>query len=475
MHNQEENEVAVTTVASNKISKERGKTMENGKTSLNIRKIKNQVKGITLIALVVTIIVLLILAGIALNLTIGQNGIFSRAQTAANTWRNAETNEQLAMGELEDWMDDYLNGNGGNQGGGTGGGEYNTGTTVEEAKGQNKPFENDTTITDSCTPANSIRVPAGFKIAEDSALTVEDGVVIEDKDGNQFVWIPAKTEAEGGATINLSSGDTTTIVYQRTAFTGENITTYTETMPSDEEASVNAWGGYYIGRYEAGDKEATDATMMREEYMMNQLMEFAKENGIDLTNSDNLTEEQEQQLNEKASEIENEIHTITIKKSQAPYNNITFANLKSLAEGMDTVQGYTTATTKLVSSYAWDTAINFIQIKNSDYGRNSLEGNHSNSDTFTYTDIAGDEQTGPTGELIPTGQTTAVSNIYDMGGNLWEYTTESYSDEYNSYVCRGGCYLSNYDLSPPGSRIRYDGNAYSVYGFRVTLYCSTES
>ena len=217
---------------------------------------------------ILNIIVLLILAGIALNLTIGQNGIFSRAQTAANTWRNAETNEQLAMGELEDWMDGYLNGNGGNQGGGSGGGDYNTGTTVEEARNQNKPFENDTTITDSCTPANSIRVPAGFKIAEDSALTVEDGVVIEDKDGNQFVWIPARTGT--GATINLSSGGTATIVYRRTAFRKEDITTtYTETMPSDEEASVNAWGGYYIGRFEAGDKEATDAKSMRKEYMMN--------------------------------------------------------------------------------------------------------------------------------------------------------------------------------------------------------------
>ena len=56
MYNQEENEVAVKTVASNKISKERGNTMENEKTSLNIRKLKKQVKGITLIALVVTIL-----------------------------------------------------------------------------------------------------------------------------------------------------------------------------------------------------------------------------------------------------------------------------------------------------------------------------------------------------------------------------------------------------------------------------------
>ena len=71
--------------------------MENGKTSLNIRKLKKQVKGITLIALVVTIIVLLILAGIALNLTIGQNGIFSRAQEAVVVNENASIYEQLKM------------------------------------------------------------------------------------------------------------------------------------------------------------------------------------------------------------------------------------------------------------------------------------------------------------------------------------------------------------------------------------------
>ena len=56
---------------------------------------------------------LLILAGIALNLTIGQNGIFTRAQKSVNTWRNAETNEQLAMGELEKWMANYMGENNG--------------------------------------------------------------------------------------------------------------------------------------------------------------------------------------------------------------------------------------------------------------------------------------------------------------------------------------------------------------------------
>ena len=167
-------------------------------------------------------------------------------------------------------------------------------------------------------------------------------------------------------------------------------------------------------------------------------------------------------------------NTITIKKDQAPYNYITFANLKSLAEGMDEEQEYATATTKLVSSYAWDTAISYIQIKNSDYGTNSPEGNYRNT-SFDYTDITGASQTKNTSTLIPTGQTTAVSNIYDMGGNLYEYTTESYSSEGSPYVYRGGVYTYDYDNYPAGYRYSGNGSAGSYDGFRVTLYCSTES
>ena len=417
---------------------------EQNKNYLNIKRIKKQVKGITLIALVVTIIVLLILAGVAINLTIGQNGIFTRAQDAANTWRNAETNEQLALQEGADLIDQYLNGNGNDQGSG---GEYNTGTTVSEAKNQNKFFEKDTTIKDDLD--NDVRVPEGFKIAEDSGTKVENGVVIEDKDGNQFVWIPAKTGA--GLTVHTTKGDKT-IAYTRTAYstnvaTGEtdektnsekikysNSTSYyfTEALPTDEETSVNANGGYYIGRFEAGDKEATEAKTMR------------------------------------TRETENK--TVTIKKDQVPYNYISQANCKTLAEGMSDAQGYK-AKTKLVSSYAWDTAISLIQITNEDYGNSSEEGNYSDT-TFEYTDITEAEQTKNknSSTLVPTGQTTAVCNIYDMGGNLWEYTTESYSITYSPFTGRGGGYNNYYALSPAGNRGNYGGYADSDNGFRLTLY-----
>lgn len=65
-------------------------------------------KGITLVALVVTIIVLLILAGVAISLTIGQNGIFTRAQNATERWDDASTNEAEQMNDFTDTYDDVV-------------------------------------------------------------------------------------------------------------------------------------------------------------------------------------------------------------------------------------------------------------------------------------------------------------------------------------------------------------------------------
>ena len=87
------------------------KNIRKSKNQITMKRIKKEVKGITLIALVVTIIVLLILASVAISLTIGNNGIFTRAGNATDKWKEASENEQKEMGKAEDVIDDYISNN----------------------------------------------------------------------------------------------------------------------------------------------------------------------------------------------------------------------------------------------------------------------------------------------------------------------------------------------------------------------------
>ena len=68
---------------------------------------KNQ-KGITLITLVITIVVLLILAGVGLNLVLANDGLLTRAQEAESDFTQSQSNEVDQMNTLEAWMDQYI-------------------------------------------------------------------------------------------------------------------------------------------------------------------------------------------------------------------------------------------------------------------------------------------------------------------------------------------------------------------------------
>ena len=367
-------------------------------------KFKNkQEKGITLIALVVTIVVLLILAGVSISLVLNNNGVISKAKDAKNQYAEAQTNEEKQLNEVSDWIDTKV-------GDTTGGSDYD--------------------------PASEgVTIPAGFVYVggtKASGLVISDATADKEKYkgqttvgtdlvGNQFVWIPVDNIAD----------------YKRTAYAGVSLSGFLETLPEDEKTSVETNKGYYIGRYEAGDKESTEAKTLRK---------------YGATGS----------------------NTVAVKAGQAPYNYIKYTDAKKLAEGFSTKQGYTSVKSKLVSSYAWDTAIAFIQKTNSDYGRRSSEeGNYYDSPTFNYTGIADTEKNkqtkaNGTGTLIPTGQTTAVNNIYDMGGNVYEWTTESCSDTNYPYVFRGGSYRQY--SNPAGGRVVSNNSSDGDLGFRLTLF-----
>jgi formylglycine-generating enzyme required for sulfatase activity/Tfp pilus assembly protein PilE len=491
----------------------------------------NNKKGITLIALVVTVVVLIILAGVSINAVLGDNGIIKKANQAASVTKEAEVKEAINRTILEfyltndyETLEDFLkakaedgsidsvtkNADGtltvkkgeysvtvenktNSSGGSSSGGETQTPEiTIGEAKVVANSDGTGSAITDAASvylgntlyitfshsitggtttvdktipyavtkngtytftvtgtvngksytknvsvtvnqfktakdyvaanvevtyPDGKVWVPEGFRISTDAAETVQGGVVIEDKDGNQFVWVPVATLAD----------------YKRTWYTGDgSFSNYSEALPEDEKTSVETYKGFYIGRYEAGDKESTVAKTLR--------------------SSNDVTK------------------TVTIKANQAPYNYVTRTQAISLAEGFKKQQGYK-AKTKLVSSYAWDTTIAFLQKVNSDYGSSSEEGNYRNT-TFSYTDITGASQTkeNESKVLVPTGQTTPVCNIYDMGGNVWEWTTESFSDTYTPYVQRGGCFIVNFATYPAGNRFNGSVIADADVGFRLTLF-----
>ena len=491
----------------------------------------NNKKGITLIALVVTVVVLIILAGVSINAVLGDNGIIKKANQAASVTKEAEVKEAINRTILEfyltndyETLEDFLkakvtegkidsvtknadgtltvkkgeysvtvenktNSSGGSSSGGSTGGETQTpeitvgevkvvansngtGSAITDAASVylgntlyitfSYSITGGTTTVDKTIPyavtANGtytftvtgtvngksytknvsvtvnqfkdvyeltysdgiVYMPEGFKIAKGSASTVQGGVVIEDKDGNQFVWVPVATIAD----------------YKRTWYTGDGtLSKYSEALPEDEKTSVEKYKGFYIGRYEAGDKDSTEASTPA--------------------------------LRTSSSSTSNKI---SIKANQAPYNNVTKTQAISLAEGFATKQGYK-AKTKLVSSYAWDTTISFLQKVNSDYGSSSEEGNYKNI-TFSYTDITGASQTKASGSevLVPTGQTTPVCNIYDMGGNVWEWTTESYSNTNSPSALRGGGCNHNFANSPAGIRSHSSGTANADLGFRLTLF-----
>ena len=367
-------------------------------------------KGITLVALVVTIVVLLILAGVSINLVLGNNGIIAKAKDAETKSAEASQNDLKGMNGLVSEMEGALAENGSN---GSGSGNGNTGS-------ENNFVTKNTEVT---YPDGKVWIPEGFKIAKGSASTVQGGVVIEDKDGNQFVWVPVATLAD----------------YKRTWYTGvSTLSSYSEALPEDEKTSVERYKGFYIGRYEAGDKESTGTTKAT-----------FRTSSSDTSNS------------------------VTIKADQVPYNYVTRTQAISLAEGFKTQQGYK-AKTKLVSSYAWDTTIAFIEKTVNNYGSSSSQGNYYNT-SVNYKDITDESKPEKTKAensslLVATGQTTPVCNIYDMGGNVWEWTTESYSDTRYPYARRGGRYDSAFAGYPAGSRGNYSDLAFDHLGFRLTLF-----
>ena len=417
-------------------------------------------KGITLIALVITIIVLLILAGVTIATLTGDNGILTKAGDAKTQTEQAKEDENLKIAiagsygtdgklNLKDLKDNLENQkipytdsdkfplevtvNGEKKKIDANGNVTVKLESVADSKTNGTVFNDVTTLED--TYGNQVKIPKGFKIANDSATDVTGGIVIEDATytntiGSQFVWIPVGT---GENAIKKANNGTVEIKLSRYTFEedGTPIDQEDNSINSDYQelatsnygnatakdiekfkTSANSNHGYYIGRYEAGETD-NDGFMV-------------------------------------------------CKSGQEVWNNITHPKASEVSRNMYGSEAKVTS--DLINSYAWDTAIVFVQ----------KCGTESNSSTYSYTygessTSTSAPQTTGTNILKATSKVDKQCNIFDMAGNCREWTTETYSDYSYPCVYRGGSYNDSYSYT--SYRNNYNtSNALSYVSFRPLLY-----
>ena len=444
--------------------------------------------GITLIALVVTIVVLLILAGVSLNAIFSENGIIKRAKDAQNKMDEATQNDLDSINELNNWIDGKTNGSSG--GNTTGGDETPTEKpliTDSSLTSNDRTTSESTTVIAKDKKGNQVVVPGGFKISEDSGESVEQGVVIEDKEGNQFVWVPVSNiNGDGSNKIKKDDGSEVEITLGRYTFKREkNSTTglYEDGTPTpiqkgseyDQTTLAQATAGTLDTKYKAGSYY----------YELNGSRTSNEKSDLTGTNTTakNLKEFIEKTETNKGFYIAryeasygsgyNSSGTDTATKfgNAKPLSKPSAANSKSsMSYTVGTLWNYITqpqaalvsqnmykndkyVESDLINSYAWDTAIVYIQaMGNSNYA-NQTDGN---------------------GTLKNTGSTEDEKcKIFDMAGNLYELTTEYSTDTLssNAYPCtlRGGYYdNSNFYTSLRIDLIATD-SSYSL-SFRHLLY-----
>ena len=171
---------------------------------MEVRQIKRTTeKGITLVALVITIVILIILATVTINIAFGEDGIIARAQQAKEITEQATRNEQESLNSLMEQFNEIMSGEGGETP------EepeepVEPESPIEEIKGQIQedtlkvdevPIDSDG---DNPDETGTIYIPGGFGIDEESTNDINDGIVISNVDDTkQFVWIPVSEEELG--------------------------------------------------------------------------------------------------------------------------------------------------------------------------------------------------------------------------------------------------------------------------------------
>ena len=388
--------------------------------------------GITLVALVVTIVILLILAGVSLNLVIGNEGILTRSKEAANKYGKQAENEQQGLNDVDDWMDEQF--------GGIQKVTVNTKATKNGTINGQEPNTNNPVIPKGYTPINAGNATWGDGSSAPTQSSIDNGLVIKDDNNNEWVWIPVEASTLSSMYVTSNdgiaiSGDVgvTTKMYTKTTTIGRNRDTYVilrstpnttscrepDLIVGSDSVSYDKKESYYktILGY---DTPKAMAEAFTSDYA-NMIASIQKYGGFYIGRY----------------ELSNE----GVQKGKA---TLTKQNWYNLYKKCTTLNASEKVESKMIWGIQWDLACDFISKKGEQKSitNSTAWGNYNNS---TGNAAVMDGTTKKYGSKQVTGfsEYWKANNIYDIAGNCWEWTQEANNTNYRA--CRGGSY--NFDGS----------------------------
>ena len=423
------------------------------KNNMKIR--MNGNKGITLIALVITIIVLLILAGVTIAALSGDNGILTRAKDAKEKTAQVQQDEEKTLSNMENILENYK-------------------------------FEN-VNIADT-NPAGAM--PSDVTILENDA---NKGIVIKDVNNNEWVWVEIpKMTVFADLTI-----DTTKELTEKNYNDIKNkLITYAATYREGKSGQGRYWSDEWYDGCGMTSDEYTEAykKMLKSVYIYGGFWIGRYEAGIEGT-----TTETKNARTSSSTRISIETSPKAISQKDAiPYNYVYCSEAQALAKEMTPNSNYTSS---LMFGIQWDLVCNFLEVKGklstADINSNSTSwGNYNNAkienitsgkyaildtNTFnlgTWTKITNAFTKSDSGDnssvLLSTGISdyTKKMNIYDFAGNEYEWTLEhATSDSDVPCATRVGGYDDTGSNYPASYRDYYGTvDSHDYIGFRPTLY-----
>ena len=376
----------------------------------------------------ITIIVLLILAGVAINLTIGDNGLFRRAQNAADTWQMAEQNEQSEMDEAADFIGNYIN------------------------------------------SVDGVPIPNGFYYVGGTKNT---GIIISDNSddankgvdypttsfkGNQFVWVPVANPGnyfiDATATLNTNATGTeeenevTTNVYSNLTLRSGDQSLYTAGSPGVEETEGGAdvtrepdvLSKFDIDAQYCDDILGFDSTKAMAESFVAEYKAMS-----------------ESIKKYKGFYIGRYELTANGEKTGASLTDQNWYNLYKACQNV--VTGKENVKSTMIYGVQWDATMDWLKATKFQTDTSKVDEDSSSWGNYS------------SGSKIDTGSNTTyeANGIFDLAGNCWEWTQEAYSTGNRSL--RGGGYSgsgSDCPASDRGNNGPYRSN--SEYSSRATLY-----